>query len=187
MVNMIFGRQRALRRIASVFLGASALAGCGMFGSDQPSGPPPATCPTSTVLKPLSQTAVFAPGAARQPTGVAFYGILPDITVKCEGSGAALRASIDVIVIGERGPAAGNANAVDLQYFVAVTGPNQAVLSKQSFPVHVDIAANARRAGVTDHIEQAIPMTASLADTNIIVGFQQSPDVVDFYRHFRGR
>lgn len=188
----ISGWQRALRQVAFVtaLLGLSALAGCGWFGSssDQAKGPAAATCPTAAVLKPLSQTAVFAPGAARQPTGVAFYGVMPEISVKCEGSGAGLRASLDVVVIGERGPAAGTANGLDLQYFVAVTGPNQTVLSKQSFPVHIDLPANARRGGVTDHIEQAIPMTpGGMADINIVAGFQQGPDVIDFYRHYRGR
>lgn len=121
---------------------------------------------------------------AHQPTGVAFYGILSDVSVKCDRSGAGLHAALDIVIIGERGPAAGGGSGVDLQYFVAVTDPNQAILSKQSYAVHIDIPSNARRAGVTDHIEQTLPLASGL---NIVVGFQQSPDVVEFYRHFRGR
>jgi hypothetical protein len=120
--------------------------------------------------------------------GVAFYGILSDVSAKCERSGDSLRASLDVVVIGERGPAAGGGTGVDLQYFVAVTGPNQAILSKRSFPVHIAIAADAKRAGVTDHIEQTIGLAGQApGDLGIVLGFQQSPEIVDFYKHFRGR
>ncbi len=148
----------------------------------------PAACPSAVILNPLAQTAVFAPGAPRQPTGVQFYGVLSEVSATCERSGNALRVSLDVIVIGERGPAAGGGNAVDLQYFVAVTGPNQTILSKRSLPVHIAIPANAKRAGVTDHIEETIPLAGRPpSELSIALGFQQSPEVVDFYRHYRGR
>ena len=140
------------------------------------------------VLRPLAQTAVFEPGAARQPMGVAFYGILSEVVAKCERAGDALRASLDVIVIGERGPAAGKADGIDLQYFVAVTGPDQAILSKRSFPIRIAIGADSRRAGMTDHIEEIIPLAGRPpGELSIVIGFQQSAEIVDFYRHFRGR
>jgi hypothetical protein len=166
------------------------LSACGMFGSsDEAKAPPPAACPTTAILKPLSQTAVFSPGAtARQPPAVAFYGVLSDVDVKCDRAGDALRASFDVVVVGERGPAAGGGESVDLQYFVAVTGPDQAILSKRSFPVRIAMPVNTRRSGVTDHIEETIPLGGRApGDLNIVLGFQQSPEVIDFYRHFRGR
>ena len=140
------------------------------------------------ILRPLAQTAVFAPGATPQPAGVAFYGLLDDVSTKCERSGGTVHVSLDVVVIGERGPAARGGTGIDLQYFVAVTGPNQTILSKRTLPVHIEIQANARRDGVTDHIEETIPVASGQAgDLNIVLGFQQSPEVVDFYRHFRGR
>jgi hypothetical protein len=176
-----------------MLFGVAALAGCGtassLFSSSSgSSGPPAASCPTAAILRPLAQTAVFTPGAAPQPVGVAFYGVLSDVSAKCERAGDTLRASLDVVVIGERGPSARGGTGVDLQYFVAVTGPGQAILSKRSFPVHIAIPGNARRAGVTDHIEETIPLAGrNIGDLSIVVGFQQSPEIVDFYRHFRGR
>jgi hypothetical protein len=152
------------------------------------SAPPAAACPSAVILHPLAQTAIFAPGAAHQPMGVGFYGILSDVDAKCEQVGDAVRAALNVVVIGERGPAAGKANELDVQYFVAVTGPDQAILSKRSFPVHIAIAGDARRSGVTDHIEETIPLGGRPpGDLSIVIGFQQSPEIVDFYRHFRGR
>jgi hypothetical protein len=183
-------------RAALGLAGLMLLAGCssisapfGWFSSSSaPAGAPAASCPAATLLRPLSQTAVFAPGAAHQPMGVAFYGILNDASVKCDTNTGALHVALDVIIIGERGPASGKAEAVDLPYFVAVTGPNQAVLSKRSFAVHIAIPANTARAGVTDHIEETIPYGGQPpGGLGLVLGFQQGPDVVGFYKHFRGR
>jgi hypothetical protein len=181
-------------RFALAVSGLAALAGCSAVSSlvspssSESKAPPAATCPSAVILRPLAQTAVFAPGASRQPMGVAFYGILSDVDAKCEAAGSAVRASLDVVVVGERGPAAGTAEGLDLQYFVAVTGADQAILSKRSFAVHIAIPGDAKRAGVTDHIEETIPLAGRPpGELSIVLGFQQSPEIVDFYRHFRGR
>lgn len=183
-------------RVALMLLGLALLSGCGTvsslnpfsFASAESKTPPTASCPSAVVLRPLSQTAMFAPGAARQPMGVAFYGVLSEVDARCEAQGGAVHASLDVIVIGERGPAAGKGDSVDLQYFVAVTGADQAILSKRSFAVRIPVPADAKRAGITDHIEETIPLGGRApGDLSIVLGFQQSPEVVDFYRHFRGR
>lgn len=184
-------RRAGLRWVPTIFAGA-ALAGCGTIASINPfssgkNAPAASACSTAAVLRPLAQTAVFRPGAEARPTNVAFYGILSDIEAKCSQAGGAVRASIDVVIVGERGPAAAGAGSLDLQYFVAVTGPDQSIISKRTLPVHLDIPADARRAGVTDHIEETIPLGAPAGQLNIMLGFQQSPEVVDFYRHFRGR
>jgi hypothetical protein len=183
-----------LARFAGALGVGFALAGCSTvsswFGSSpsQPIAASSSACPTAAILRPLSQTAVFAPGAARQPTTVAFYGILSEVTSKCDRGAGAARVSLDVVIIGERGPSAGGAGDVDLQYFVAVTAPDQTILSKRTLPVHISIPGNARRAGVTDHVEETIPLAGRApGDLTIMIGFQQSPDVVEFYKHFRGR
>jgi hypothetical protein len=169
--------------------GAVILAACGLFGSSASTDekPAPAACPAAAILRPLSQAAVFAPGAAAQPMGVAFYGILSEVQAKCEPAAGAVHVALDVVVVGERGPAA-KGDSVNLQYFVAVTGPDQTILSKRSFPVSIAIAPGAKRAGITDHLEETIPLGGrSAGDVNIVLGFQQSPEAVEFYKHFRGR
>ena len=181
-------------RVALMLVGLAALSGCGtvssLFSSSSPEAKAPiaAPCPSAVILRPLAQTAVFAPGAARQPIGVAFYGVLSDVDAKCDAVGGAVHVSLDVVVVGERGPAAGKGDGVDLQYFVAVTGADQAILSKRSFPVRVAIPTDGKRAGITDHIEETIPLAGRPpGDLSIVLGFQQSAEIVDFYRHFRGR
>jgi hypothetical protein len=77
---------------------------------------------------------------------------------------------------------------VDLPYFVAVTGPDQSIISKRPFAVRIVFDGAQKRAGVSDHIEETIPLDGRKgADLNVLLGFQQSPEVVDFYKHFRGR
>lgn len=130
---------------------------------------------------------MFGPASERRPDAVAFYGLLSEVDRKCEYTGDAVHMALDVIVVGQRGPAA-HGDGVDLDYFVGVTGPDRAILSKKQFAVHIAFDPDQTRAGVTDHIEETIPLAGHKgSDLNVVVGFQQSPDVVDFYKHFRGR
>jgi hypothetical protein len=138
-------------------------------------------------LRPLANTAVFGAAPERNPQNVAFYGLLSEVDRKCEYAGDAVRMTLDVIIVGQRGPAA-RGDSVDLTYFVAVTGPDQSIVSKKPFTVRIGFSPDQMRAGVTDHIEEAIPLGGHKGtDLNVVLGFQQSPDVVDFYKHFRGR
>ena len=139
------------------------------------------------ILRPLANTAVFGPAPERRPDNVAFYGLLSEADLKCESTGDAMRLMLDVIVVGERGPAA-KADSVDFQYFVAVTGPDQSILGKREFPVRIVFDAPQKRAGVTDHIEETIALGSRKGtDLTVDLGFQQSPEVVEFYKRFRGR
>jgi hypothetical protein len=168
-----------------VLIGLLALSGCGVFRSS--SSNPTDACPSAVILRPLSNTAVFGPAPERRPDNVAFYGLLSEADLKCEYTGDAVRMILDVVVVGERGPAA-KTDSVDLQYFVAVTGPDQSILGKKTIPVRIAFDTPQRRAGVTDHIEETIPLGGRKGtDLTVNIGFQQSPEVVDFYKHFRGR
>jgi hypothetical protein len=168
----------------AALLGLLPLSGCSWFGASKP----PQACPAAVILRPLANTAVFGPGTEARPDNVAFYGLLSEVDRNCDYTGDAVRLTLDVIVIGQRGPAAKGANAVDLTYFVAVTGPGQQIISKRPFSVHIAFQPDQIRAGVTDHIVETIPLAGrNGSDINVLVGFQQIPQVVDFYKHFRGR
>ena len=177
--------RRARTAPSAVLIGVLGLSGCGVVPSL--SSKPTEACPSAVILRPLSNTAVFGPAPERRPDNVAFYGLLSEADLKCEYTGDAVRMMLDVVVVGERGPAA-KADSVDFQYFVAVTGPDQSILGKKTLPVRIVFDTPQRRAGVTDHIEQTVPLGGRKGtDLSVVVGFQQSPEVVDFYKHFRGR
>ena len=165
----------------------AALGGCGTV-SGLFKGKPQEACPSAVVLQPLANTAVFAPGTTElSPEHVAFYGLISEVDARCEYTREGMRMHLDVIVIGQRGPAA-HADEVDLTYFVAVVGPGDRIISKKPFGVHVVFQKEALRAGVTDRIEELIPPTAGRgSDLAFDVGFQQTPQDIEFYKHFRGR
>jgi len=130
---------------------------------------------------------MFGPGAEQKPLYVAWSGLFSDITATCRVEGDTLHASLDNVIIGERGPA-GRSNDVDFNYFVALTALDQSILGKKLFSVHVTVAPDAKRAGVTDHVEVAFSTGGrALSDLNLMVGFQLTPDAVQFYKQYRGR
>jgi hypothetical protein len=170
---------------AAAVIGLLAFSGCSSLPFS--SSTPPQACPSAVILRPLANTAVFGPAPQRVPDNVAFYGLLSEVDRKCEYTGDAVHMTLDVIVVGQRGPAA-KGDAADLNYFVAVTGPDHAILSKKPFSVRIGFDPDQIRAGVTDHIEETIALAGHKgSDLNFVLGFQQDPDVVDFYKHFRGR
>jgi hypothetical protein len=175
---------RARLAPGAALLGLVALSGCGGFSS---SSTPPETCPSAVILRPLANTAVFGSGSEARPDNVAFYGLLSEVDRKCDIAGDAVHMSLDVIIVGQRGPAA-KGGVVDLTYFVAATGPNQTIISKKSFTVRIAFDPDQIRSGVTDHIEETIALAGHRgSDISLLLGFQQTPQVVDFYKHFRGR
>jgi hypothetical protein len=173
----------------AALLGFLALSGCGWFSGKSSSSSKTAdeTCPSAVVLRPLANTAVFAPGPDRRPENVAFYGLISEANLKCKYTSDAVHIDLDAVIVGERGPSA-KGESVDLPYFVAVTAPDQTILTKRPFTVRIAFEPTQKRAGVTDHIEETIPLDGRTgSDLNVVLGFQQSPEAVEFYRRFRGR
>jgi hypothetical protein len=169
----------------AVLLGLVTLSGCGWFGSSSPKTEE--VCPSAVILRPLANTAVFGTGGEARPDTVAFYGLLSEVDRKCDYTGDAVKMTLNLIVIGQRGPGA-KSDSVDLTYFVAVTGPGQRILSKRPFSVRIAFDPDQVRAGVTDHIVETIPLSGHTgSDLSLLLGFQQDPEVIDFYKHFRGR
>ena len=142
------------------------------------------------ILHPLANTAVFNPTATPgqlKPLDVAWYGIFSDVSATCTMSGSTLHATLDNVIVAERGPAA-RGNDVDFNYFVSLTGSDQSILGKKSFSVHITVPGQAKRGGVSDHVEVAFSTGGRpLSDLNLTLGFQESPQAIEFYKNFRGR
>jgi hypothetical protein len=174
---------------AMLIAGLSAVAACSWvpFVGKKSSTPVAPSCPVAAVLHPLANTVVFTPGAEPKPPYVAWFGLFSDISANCALTGDTLRAALDNVIVAERGPSA-RGNDVDLSYFVALTSADQTILGKKTFSVHVTLATTEKRGGINDHVEVVFNTGGrALSDLDIMVGFQDSPDVVDFYKHFPGR
>jgi hypothetical protein len=159
------------------------------FISKKPGTPATPACPVAVVLRPLANTPIFnQTGGDLKPINVAWFGVFSDISATCNITGDTLHASLDNIVVAERGPAA-RGNDVDVSYFIALTSADQTtVLGKKSFSVHVTLPDKAKRGGVSDHVEVAFATGGrQMSDLNITVGLLQTPDAIEFYKHFRGR
>src|SRR5262249_36218936 len=156
--------------------------GCGLFSS-APEKPGQA-CPSAVILRPLANTAIFAAGPGRRPENVAFYGLLSDAESSCSGAGQSVLMKLDVIVIGQRGPAS-RGDSVASDSLAAAPPPEQPIPKKKPSGGPIGFKPTQTRAGVTDHIETATPPAGHApADLTLDVGFQQPPDVVDFYKRF---
>lgn len=171
--------------------GLGTLAACSYipFVGKKPEAPAAApACPVTVVLRPLANTAVFASnGPDLKPLDVTWYGIYSDISATCRMTGDTLHAALDSVIIGERGPAM-RGNDVDFNYFVALTAADQTILGKKAFSVHVTVPGGAKRSGVNDHVEVAFATGGRpLSDLSITVGFQETPQAIEFYKNFRGR
>lgn len=157
----------------------------GLFGGSKPAEQ---TCPAAIILRPLANTAVFAPGAAPRPENVTFYGLIDEVDSRCEAMQDAVRVHLTVDVIAQRGPAAKGSDTADFTYFVAAVGPGEKILQKQPLAVRVTIPPDKLRAGVADQFDEVIPLAGTtVSGVTIDVGFQQSPEAINFYQHFRGR
>jgi len=186
------GRSRRHRGAATIgaVVALVLLSGCGggwnpFAKKFEPAAAP--ACPVAAILRPLANTVSFAPGAEQKPPYVAWSGIFSDVAATCRLEGGTLHVALDNVIIGERGPA-GRGNDTDFTYFIALTASDQTVLGKKLFSVHVTVAPDAKRSGVTDHVEVAFATGGrAISDLNIMAGFQLTPDAVQFYKNYRAR
>lgn len=188
-------------RLGRSYGAAALLAACGLVflascswipfvGKKTEQTPANPACPSTVILHPLANTAVFNPTALSgqlKPLDVAWYGIFSDVSATCTMSGSTLHATLDNVIVAERGPAARGSD-VDFNYFVSLTGSDQSILGKKSFSVHITVPPQAKRGGVSDHVEVAFSTGGRpLSDLNLTLGFQESPQAIEFYKNFRGR
>jgi hypothetical protein len=184
-------RHRGAAALLAAF-GLALLASCSSipFVGKKTEAPATPSCPIAVILHPLANTVLFSPTATSgnlRPLDVAWYGVFSDVSVSCSITSGTLHATLDNVIVAERGAAA-HSNDVDFNYFVSLTGTDQAILGKKSFSVHVTVPDKAKRGGVDDHVEVAFATAGHpISDLNITVGFQESPQAIEFYKNFRGR
>jgi hypothetical protein len=71
-----------------------------------------------------------------------------------------------------------------LTYFVAVIDRQQAILTKRDFVIDLDFPAAQSRLEITEQLEEVIPLPkeASGADYGIVIGFELTPEELQYNR-----
>jgi len=171
-----------------------ALAACG--GNDDPAEaaaaparevvvaePQPTGCPRVVFVEDAAQEVRFRPGAGRDLTDVEWRAAFVGFGGGCEYDDEAVDVELILNIAAERGPAATGGEAA-LDYFVAVADPQQQLLVKEIFETSIVFPESGDTAGTSEELVQRIPLDNPALGRayRIVVGFQLSPDQLEFNR-----
>ena len=178
---MLFrGLSRASAATAVLIL---LVGGCALFQK-----PPPGPCPRVSVLGVAAKLVLFRPGPGRDLIDVEFEGEITPLGGGCNyvDRDRAIEMRLEFRIAALRGPAAVGPT-VEFPYFVAIVGPDQAILAKQVFASPIEFEKNRRRAGALEQTDQTIPLAEGQtgADFEILVGFQLTAAQLDYNRQQR--
>lgn len=143
-------------------------------------------CPYVKVLYDAARYQEFA-GDRVASDAVKYTGEIQSLSSGCAYTGAQpIHVATDILFAFGRGPAA-ESSTKDYTYWVAVTDRNQGILDKQYFTVRAVFPAGQDRVMTTEKIENIeIPRAnsgVSGANFEILVGFDVTPQMVDFNRN----
>ena len=170
--------------LAMVFV-ALALAACGaVFGT----GPQRVACPGVAVLHEAQSITQFKPGPGRDLIDVRFEGEIGEVGVSCSYDDGTVDMILDFQLRASRGPAAESRSA-EFEYFVAVIERGDHILAKETFASRIDFPANVNRAAVLEELGPRVPIKAGTTslDYSILIGFQLSPEELEYNRLKLGR
>ena len=119
-------------------------------------------------------------------SAVAYTGEIENISADCDYKASEpIKLKVDVTFAFGRGPQADGAHKT-YTYWVAVTHRNREVIAKEEFSLPVNFPAGEDRVGFIDHIKGiTIPRannTVSGDNFEVLVGFDVTPEMVDFNR-----
>ncbi len=168
-------------RFAVIATVAVALAGCAAFRKQ------PKICPQTSVLSDAGTVTLFAAGSGRDLTDVAYEGEIAGVRLTCgDPAGQGLDTSVDTALVLRRGPAVDPVKplSVDVPYFVAVVDRAGTVRDKAVFRTTVNFDRGVSVAGVRESFDVAVKLAPdeTPADVGIVVGFQLTPEQLDYNR-----
>jgi hypothetical protein len=156
------------------------LTGCGMFGKPNEIA---ANCPVTGVLAEGERLERYRANSERDLTDLQVRARVGNIRKACSilQEERVLEMDMALQVFAERGPATELGAPLPVEYFVAVTGPNNQVSSRQLFKVAAVFEGTARQAIFNEEIFLSIPIAAgtSVSDYRVVVGLQLTPEELD--------
>jgi hypothetical protein len=169
-------------RLAAPLALTLALASCALFKKEETAR----ACPRLGIVADAAEMTQYRPGAGRDITDQLFTAKLADVSGSCRFDKASANVEMKVSIIAERGAAMREPGS-EVEYFVAVTGPQDEILAKENFRTRLDFGAR-NRTGSGEELTQRIPLPGS-ADPGtyaVLVGFQLSPEELAENRRRRG-
>ncbi|MBK1697055.1 hypothetical protein [Rhodovibrio salinarum] len=158
-----------------------ALAGC---ASDGPTTP--LVCPSAVKPEESAQLVAFD-GPGRDLTDVRFDLQVTDVALTCElerdEDQRTLETELGIRLMAEKGPANREGRAVG-QYYVAVTDPDGALLSRQTFDIEIELPGNQTRGVESQYLSPTIPVAEGAATDGytIYVGLVLTPEQLRYNR-----
>jgi hypothetical protein len=168
-------------RLAAVAL-VALLAGCSLFEKKDTRA-----CPRVEIVSDLSRLVKFRPGPTRDLNDVLYTARFDDVKTGCTYDKTGVTVEMTVSLRGERGRAGLALPTGDVTYFVAITDRNQNIAAKQNFTSQFTFPDKGT-AAIDDELVQRIPLrpTAPGSDHTLILGFQLTPEEIDFNAKNRG-
>lgn len=169
-----------LALLAAPFL----LAACETLGSldfsPEPEILPP--CPRAVVGEGAGRLTRFD-GGGKDPTNVLFEAEIADLAGTCIYDDTEISVDLQIQIVAGRGPAATDDDA-KVNYFVAVARTDKTILAREAFDAVIELSGNQTRNEIIEEIEQTIPIPEGGSGGNlvIVVGFEMTPDELEFNR-----
>lgn len=165
------------------------LAGCESLGMNQPTPAELAlACPKVAIVRDLQTVTQFRPGP-KELTNAISRGILVDYAGNCEYDKTGVTVNVTLFLAAEKGAAMQGSQAT-FRYFVAVARPGEEEpVTKTEFETTVDFPAGQNRAGNREELTPRIPLPpdSNAKDWRILVGFQLTPEQLEYNRNLRAR
>ena len=178
--------QRPVMRWARLALAVGIAVGAAGCGGDEKAIAPP--CPNFLLLGNAGNITKFRPGPGRDITDVEFRATIQNFRGSCAHTKTGVEAEFFIDMSIERGPA-NTARAASLEYFVAIPKFHPKPAGKQTFPVRVTFGENQNQLIYRDEISIEIPLAKNEAagDYDVYLGFQLSPEQLEFNRRRQAR
>ena len=184
MVALLIGNSdHTMRGIALVttFLAGLMLASCS-------SGPPRIeVCPVVSFVDGLDKVTVFGAQGGADLANVLYSAEVKQLAAVCKFGRKGAAVTAEFLLIADRG--LGDRERVARpSYFVAVTDPQGNVMAKEVFEAEIPFNDNRRRVGRKEEIEPFLPYQGPNGDFTgyrVLIGFQLSPEQVEFNRRYR--
>ena len=138
-------------------------------------------CPRIEVVGDLSRLVKFQDGPGRDLSDIVFMARFDDVKSGCKYDKTGVTIDLTVSILGERGRAGTSVAKRDLSYFVAVTDRSQNIIERPLFTSQFEFS-DKKLASINDEFQLRIALapTTSASDHTIIVGFQLTPEEIDF-------